>query len=64
MRRLLRLEVKLVGARCSNRRELLLERRRHGAVDSAVLYESKGIGGLDSHGTQRTGVGSVGVAQV
>jgi hypothetical protein len=28
----LRLEVELVGARCSNRRELLLKRRRHGAM--------------------------------
>lgn len=52
MCRLLRLEVELVGARCSNRRKLLLERRRHGAIGSTFLYDSEGLERLDSHGTR------------
>jgi hypothetical protein len=60
MRRLLRLQVELVGARRSNRRKLLLERGRHGAgfYDVAIcsLYL---VDSIKSHGTLCMSVGAV-----
>jgi hypothetical protein len=49
--RLLRLEVELVGARCSNRRELLLECRSHGANSKCDL--ARGEIGSDVCGSHR-----------